>query len=510
MSGSPSDPIPRAEPAGPTGAAASPRWVRLLVFAAFCAAALVLLRDVGHGRRPRLVGDIWEHWLIAESFHSHGTPDLQPQDMDAVYAEARRHGLVPPPKPYAYETAPDGRLYGMHFWAYAACGVPAKAYLHWAGQCELAWPALSNAMWFLLAIGTVLFGSSRPPGERFALVGLAAAGPAWHYVAWSGSELFSWAFVLIGVSAYRDRRYGWAGAAAGAAALQNPPIILFGGVAVLAALVERRWRCAAGATAGTAIGLLPYAFFLYHFGKPNLIAVDHVRTEYVSWIRGWSQLTDLSQGLLPFAPVVLAAGVFGAGRLAAGRDPRGLLLLVATVGVAVGTQVSQNWNSSCDGLQRYLVWLIPLVAGVAVAGIAPAGAGGPRLWALGATAVLIQSGLITAYAKTGATAEGYLGHSKMAKWVLTRYPEGYWAEYEVFIERTRHSDDWPLTPSEYPVGFVRGDGTVSKMLLDPESVENVAARYQVDPGYMTELRAEAAGRTGLFYAHPPHGAVRVR
>jgi len=435
--------------------------------------------------------------------------------MDTVYAEARRHGLEPPPKPYAYETAPDGRLYGMHFWAYAACGVPAKAYLRWAGQSELAWPALSNVLWFLLAIGTVLFGSSRPPGERFALVGLAAAGPAWQYVIWSGSELFSWAFVLIGVSAYRDRRYGWAGAAAGTAALQNPPIILFGGVVVLAALVERRWRCAVRAALGTALGLLPYAFFLYHFGKPNLIAVDHVRTEYISWMRSWSQLADLSQGLLPFAPVVLVAGAFGAIRLAAVRDVRGLLLLIATVAVAVGTQVSQNWNSSCDGMQRYLVWLIPLVAGVAVAGVAPTGvaptgASGLRLWVLGAAAILIQSGLISVYAKTGATAEEYLGHSKMAKWVLTHYPRGYWAEHEVFIERTRHSDDWPMTPSEYPVVFVRADGTVSKMLLDPESVENVAARYQVDPGYMTALRAEAAGRVGLFYTHPPHGAVRVR
>ena len=510
MSGVPTVPTPRAEPTGTTVSPSSSRRVRGLVVVAYCAVALLLLRDTGHRPAPRLVGDIWEHWLIAESFHAHGSPELQQQDMDAVYAEARRYGFEPPPKPYAYETAPDGRSYGVHFWTYAACAVPAKAYLRWAGQSELAWPGLSNAMWFLLAIGIVLFGSSRPLGERFALVGLAASGPAWQYVAWSGSELFSWAFVLIGVSAYRDRRYGWAGAAVGVAALQNPPIILFGGVTVLAALIERRWRCAAGAVLGTAIGLIPYAFFMYHFGRPNLIIVDHVHTEYISWVRSWGQATDLNQGLLPFAPVALVAGVVGAVRAIVLRNRHGLLLLAATAAVAVGTQVAHNWNSGCDGLQRYLVWLVPLVAGVAVTGLASAGAGGRWWWALGVAAIIIQSALITIYARTEALKDEYLGHTKMAKWVLTHYPRGYWADHEVFIERTRHSDDWPNVPSEFPVVFVRADGTVSKMLLDPQRVENVAVRFHVDPGYLDALRSDASGRVGLFYAHPPHGAVRVR
>jgi hypothetical protein len=493
---------PDAGPAVP----ACRRWRRAAAVAAFALFSLAVLDNLAN-RRPVLAGDIWEHWLIAESFDRHGSPELRDEDIPPVYGAAARLGQGdPPPRPHAYETAPDGRRYGVHFWAYAMCGVPAKAFLRWTGRDELAWPGLSNAVWFLLALGVVLFASAAPVRERLALAGLAAAGPGWVYVGWPGSELFSWAFLLIAVFAYRDRRYGWSGLAAGLAALQNPPSILFGGVALLAAARERRWRSAAATCLGVAVGLLPYAFFQFHFGKPNLIAKDFARLEYISWMRTWSQFADLNQGLLPFAPVLLVAFAFGAVRVALARDVRGLLLLAGAAAVAVGTQVSRNWNSSCDGLQRYLVWLIPLLAGVAVQGLG----NGRVLWVLAALAVAVQGALVPVYRETGALERGYLGHTAMAEWALVHTPALYWAEHEVFVERTRRDDNWPMTPSPFPVAFVRPDGTVSKMLLDAGGVENVARVYEVDPGYLEQLRAEAAGRTDPFYAHPPRGAVRVR
>jgi hypothetical protein len=386
------------------------------------------------------------------------------------------------------------------------CGVPAKAGLRWAGKSELLWPVVSNALWLLLAVGIALFGSRAPVGERLALVGLAASGPGWQYVGWPGSELFSWAFVLIAVVAFRDRRYGWAGLGAGLAALQNPPIILFGAFAVAAAARERRWRTALGAVAGTAVGLIPYAFYQYHFGKPNLIAADLARTEYISWCRTWSQIADLNQGLVPFVPLLVVGGAAGALRGLYTRTPGTLFLVGATVAVAVGTQVSRNWNSGCDGVQRYLVWLIPLVAGVAVTGIGNRRA----LWGLAAAAVVVHGGLIAVYAETGVLARGYLGHTRLAEWALVHCPELYWVEPEIFVERTQHTDNWPMTPARFPVAFIRPDGTVSKMLLDAESVERVAEVFETSPTYLMELRSRAAGRAEPFYAHPPHGTVRVR
>lgn len=499
---------PPPEPTAPAGAGAN-RRARLVALALFAVASVVVVRDLANRYPPVVAGDIWEHWLIAESFDRHGTPDLRPEDKATVYAQAAQFNYFPPDPnhPYAYAPAPDGRWYGVHFWGYAAAGVPAKVALRWAGYSDLSWPAVSNALWFLFAIGVALFASTAPVRERVAIVVLAAAGPGWKYVGWPGSELFSWAFVLVAVVTFRDRRYGWSGLASGIAALQNPPAILFGGFAFLAALLERKWRAALGCAVGTAAGLLPYAFFQYHFGKPNLIATDYARVEYISWMRGWSMLTDYNQGLLPFAPVLTVALVLGAGLVLYRREARGFFLLAGLVAVAVGTQVSRNWNSGCDGLQRYLVWMLPLAAAVAVDGFA----GRRRLWALALAALVVHSWIITEYKRHDALDGGYLNHTKLAQWVLDNHPQLYWAEHEIFVERTRRADNWPMTPAKWPVARVRtDDGTVSKMLLDKESVDEVPVMFIADPDYMQELKTKAAKEVGLFYAHPPRGKVKVR
>jgi hypothetical protein len=188
------------------------------------------------------------------------------------------------------------------------------------------------------------------------------------------------------------------------------------------------------------------------------------------------------------------------------RDWHGLLMLVGGIAVAVGTQVSRNWNSDCDGLQRYLVWMTPLAAGVAVQGIG----GRWRLWALATVTLVTHLAILDRYQREDALRGSYLEHTSVAKWVLTHYPEAYWVEPEVFIERIRHSDDWPRAAAELPIGFVRPDGTVSKMLIDPESLANTSAQFDIEAGYLAFLQHRAARETGLFYVHPPRGTVRVR
>jgi hypothetical protein len=456
---------------------------------------------------PRLAGDAWEYWYQAESFHRHGTPELWPEAMAAVNAWCRRRGVDEPPRePYAYFTAPDGRKYGAHFWAYALSAVPAKEYLRRTGGCELTALALTNAGWIVLALAVTLFGSSAPPAQRLALAALATVGPVVWYLTWPGAELFSWALALMAVVAYRDRRDGWAGAAAGLAATQNPPLIFLGGAAVLAAACGRRWRAAAAAAAGTALGLMPFAYFQYHFGKPSLIATELSVLDNLSWVRTWGVVGDFNQGLLPYVPLLVAGAAVGVARSAMVGNTRGLILAAAGVAVAVGTEVAGNWNSSGEGLQRYLVWVLPIAAGVAVEGIG----GSRRLAAFAAVAALAHTAILVAYERTDLRYHGYLRHSPPAEWVLTHWPRAYWVDPEVFTERQRNRDGFPHDPPDLPVAHVRPDGTVSKLLLDAGSVEKVGERFMADPSYLAALRVRAAAEPGYFYAHPPAGAVRAR
>lgn len=478
---------------------------RAAAVVAFAVAAAVLLRHQSL-KTPLVHGDAWEYWYQTESFRRHGTPELRPEVQKAVGDEASRWGLSSDPQPpYAYAVTPTGRWYGVHFWAYALSVVPAAEYLHLTGGTVLIAPGLANAGWFVLAIGFVLFGSAAPPGQRLALAGLAAVGPVLWYLSWPGAEVFSWALALVSVAAYRDRRYGLAGLAAGLASTQNPPVAFLGAAAVLAAAWERDWRSTVVAFAGSAVSLVPFAFYLHHFGKPNLIAAEFATANSISWARTWGLATDLNQGLFPYAPLLVVGAVAGAVRLAVLGRVRGLLLVGAGLAMVVGVQVAHNWNSDGVGVQRYLVWMIPVAAGVAVEGL-----GGRRAVAFAAVAVVTHAVVLYGIDRTQVIRHGYLTHTAIAEWALTHHPQLYAVEPEVFVERQRHKDDWPHTPSELPIGFATPDGEVKKLLLDAESVERIGQRYEVDPEYLSVLRERAAGESGLFYAHPPAGAVRAR
>jgi hypothetical protein len=462
------------------------------------------------GQVPRsILGDDWEYWYQTETFYRHGTPDLRPADIAAVNAEAQRLGMpTPPERPYAYLMAPDQNWYSIHFWAYAISAIPAKFYLETTGWSELAALRLANSYWFVAALAVVLFVSRAPVGQRIALAVLASVGPCFWHIRWQGAEMFCWSLVLMGVVAFRDRRYAWCALAAGLAATQNPPIILFAGIAVLMAGCDRRWGQAGLAVAGMAVGLIPFAVCKYLFGVPSLIIYSH---EYagirnLSWVRTWGLATDLNQGLLPYMPLLVIGAAIGFARMLWTKNARGLALAGALVATALGLQVAHNWNSGCDRIHRYLVWIIPLAAGVAVEGIG----GRWRLWVFAGLAACIHLGIFFAYDASEDTRRGFLWNMPIADQVLNDCPELYWADPEIFIERHQHTDGWPYIPADFPVCHVRPDGTVSKMLLDPGSVEKVNERYQVDPAFMEKLRGRAASESVRFYSHPPYGAVRVK
>ncbi len=456
----------------------------------------------------RAYGDCWEYWYQVESLARHGTPELRPADRAAVDTAAAELGLESSPlAPHAYERTPDGRLYGVHPWAYALSAVPARLALGAAGGPMLASLRVANALWVAAAVGVALFGSRAPLRERFALVGLATIGPAVWYLDWAGAELYSWSLGLMAVVAYRDRRYPLAALAAGLAAIQNPPAGLFAAAAVLAAASAGRWRSAAWAVAGAAVSLLPYAFYQYHYGQPSLIVngPEYAGVRNVSWARTWGLATDLNHGLLPYQPGLLLLALFGAIRIVLRPTRHRLLFLAGAAAMGLSCQVAHNWNSACEGLQRYLVWMLPAVAAVAVEGL------GGRWGKVVAVVVGLHAVLLIAHQASGLREAAHLSQTPAAEWMLTHYPELYRPDFETFVERTNNADGWPYRSAPLPLGFVRpADGSVSKLLVDPATADRLGDRYDVDPAHVAELVRRAAGERGLFFAHPPRGAVHFR
>ena len=145
---------------------------------ALSAAALALLVVAALRLPVRPHGDSGEYLLMLESWHRHGSPELQPQDRESLRVLLAREGLsidegrvVP-----NYHAGRDERLYGYHFWGYSLAGVPARRLLESRGLSPLRALPVTNALLFGLALVAVAF-LPWTGARRLALGGLLLLSP---------------------------------------------------------------------------------------------------------------------------------------------------------------------------------------------------------------------------------------------------------------------------------------------------------------------------------------------
>lgn len=103
----------------------------------------------------------------------------------------------------------------------------------------------------------------------------------------------------------------------------------------------------------------------------------------------------------------------------------------------------------------------------------------------------------------------FLQHSRLAALVLRQVPWLYDPEPEIFVERSRHVECGGGS-EQFPVAFFTDDGIATKVLVDGKSLDRLAQRFRVDPGYLEMVKQKYSGREGWFYLDPPRGAIVAR
>lgn len=484
---------------------------RILIFTFAALAGLLLL--VMLRQPPILTGDGREYFAMLAAFRQHGTPDVRAQDVEATTRLAAANGYDAGEIQTGFFPARDGRLYGYHFWFYSLLAVPFDSVLRLIGRSGFRSFQLLNASLVLGAIAVVLSLRSIPRNRRVALVALAVISPVLWYVRWPHPEVSSWAFSLIAVACLLAGRHTAAVLSASIASLQNPPLIFLAAATGAVALCKREnWRVhrLVGLAAALAVGLIPSAFYLWKFGTPNLIAkLGYSRVELITPTRVASVFFDLNQGLLPYAPVLLVLALFGVFRIFRRPDVTKVALLLALLVAVVSASTTTNWNSGCDGLMRYGVWMIPMVAGLALpVSISERGRAIVFAFALTFQTFLVVFDPLTCQAQQPGGRAPYLTHSLPARIALCHLPRSYNPEPEIFVDRTIGRDfgqlHWPL-----PVAF-SCDGRVTKILADRTTLPAIVRDYEVDPAWLLSEQQAMADQMGLFYVHPPSGAVKVR
>ncbi len=445
---------------------------------ALLVAALALLVAAALRLPLRPHGDAGEYLLMLESWHRHGSPELQPQDRESLRGLLAGEGLsidearVLP----NYHAGRDGRLYCYHFWAYSFAGLPARRLLEARGLSPLRALPVTNALLFGLALAAVGFlpwtGS-----RRLVLGGLLLFSPALGFLMWPHPEVLSFGFVALALGLAARGRHAAAVFAAALASLQNPPLVLLVAVlwagAALAAWRKRRAGTVLLATLAALPALLPAAFFHWQFGVFNLSVRPSEAAESLSALRALDLAIDPNLGLLPHAPLTLLLGVGGAlGALRRRQVRPALLVLVLLPLLAWATTANSNWNNDTAGPSRYVVWMLPILAFVAAGEIA-LGPMRPLGRAAGfALALAVATQAAAVLARGGPLARSdFLEHSWAARLVLDHRPSLYRPAPEVFVERTLHHEG----SFEGPVVYRDASGRCRKVWLQWRHAEALVA-----------------------------------
>jgi hypothetical protein len=499
----------------------SPRRLGVVAYALCTAALIDWCSRLDFARQ----GDGWEYLVVLEAFDRHASPDVRPDDLAALFERIDSWRLAAPQPPgtgalrsvsdlYAGElphrfvTAADGRSHAVHFWMYSLFAYPAKLALRATGGQEFNALAVTNAWMFALALGVVLFLGQGPPARRIALALVLVATPVAWYVTFTGVEVFCWALVTMALVCLDRGHYAGSAVTAALAATQNPPLALLVAVPIALAVAQRHWPSAALAALGGSVAAWPAMYYGLHAGTPGFMARMNSDLGLISWSRTASLLFDLNAGLLAYVPVLLAAALVTPVRLAAQRNLQATLLGLALAGMMLAVQVQMNWNSDGRGLQRYLVWMLPILSWL----VFHAWAGRARTWIV--TASVVTSGAVLLVDPPGPA--NWLEHRALARWVMRHAPELYNPEFEVFVERSAHAEAPPLWMiqgrrdgwmSALPIAHGRRSGEVTKLLVHRDSAGRLADRFRIDQAYLPVVLAAARASARPIYVHPPPGAV---
>lgn len=465
-----------------------------------------------NGTTLQLAGDWAEYVRMTHSLMRHGTPDWRASDKRTLRQVLLKNGVTSHDTDFVLRSnyqgfyrAHNGGFYSWHFWFYSLLAVPFYLLLLVTSGNPLQAFEFLN---ILLLFGGC-FGACKILGginaRSVTLVGLSAVGPVLLITKWVHAETFLWCCVLLAMAFLLRRRYALAALCFAVGSWQNSPLLLAAFCCAFAAFLgakkEGVMRPFFASVAAACVAFVPMGFYFALFGVPSLISREgYAGVRYASWSKMWSLLFDLNHGLILFAPGLLllffAAIVFAVKRRK--EYIIGLALLFCVLAWAVTW--TPVWLAAMAGVQRYAVWLMPMLAGV-VAAV-------PRrdqTWraALG-LAVLIQAALVAPHDGRNDSLEV----KPAARLVWDVAPSQYNPEYVVFGQRVLGREG-AVRWRQLPVSYISNRGDATKILVDAASLATLPQHFRtVDKNWWREAQRENRGARGWFYIHPPRGAVR--
>ena len=417
---------------------------------AIAVGGLVALIGLALALPPRPFGDAPEYLLMAESWAAHGSPELRPGDVDALRRHAAETGLAVDPDDALgnYFEGRDGRFYCYHFAFYPLLTLPARLALRAVGGDVLRAGPLTNAFALGGALAAVLLLAPAGAWARRAAAALLLSSPVLGFLLWPHPEVLSFAMATLALVAGSRGASGVATLCAAVASIQNPPLALLAVFEALRPTLARtvgpKSRARVWALVLAAgLALASPLFFLAQFSTPNLAAYETAGAQAMGIGKALGLILDPELGLVRYAPFTVAlllALVVVAVRRPSRRVEGALVVVLAAMMLLCSA--TGNWNHGTTGPSRYVVWMFPVIAYLLTLGPAATDLlARPRgIWAAMLAVAVIAQGAV-AVARGGVQSPlDYLQHSTMARTILDRWPAAYDPDFEVFRERTAHTE----------------------------------------------------------------------
>jgi hypothetical protein len=397
------------------------------------------------GSTPRAVGDGVQYVVQALNFSRGGGPAITGADLAVLDADAARLAPEMAGWTVAAHSVEDarGRHDFLHFWFYALIATPFVGAAAAVGVTPLAGFVGLNLALFTLAL---LLAAPRV-GWPAAL--LLFAGPVVWWLDKPHTEIFTFSLLVVAMACLAERPW-WSLVAAGAAALQNPPVaallvLIPAGLFARGTNVVGDRRVLAGFAAGLALAAAHPVYTYARHGVASLL-FRGATSGVPQLAEILAPLTDPTIGLVANYPAFVAAVGAGAVLLmrpgAERRDVDVIVGVVAAVIFLLAFARTGNFHhGATPSMSRYALWLVPLSVPL-FARLAET----PRaVWGRGLPALAVASAAVSVFVFHPAVPEHGREPTLLGTTLWTRAPEWSNPLSEIFEETLTASDD-PAMP----------------------------------------------------------------
>ncbi|MEK0313665.1 hypothetical protein [Cohnella sp. 56] len=400
----------------------------LLFFLIFSVSLLI----VTSAKAPRLAGDGGEYLGMTVSFANHLGPDLTEKDI------VKREEVIQANKLYWWEDgfnhfgyfkALNGQEYSYHFWAYSLASTFVYKILDLFNLNLLSTFQITNALLMILLLYWIIYRTKADKKAKTWLLLCYFLNPIWLYLPWTHPEIFSFVFLFLGLLQHIQKKRKSALLFIAIGSWQNPAIALVALYICLLELIDifknkkilKRHIFAAMISLSV---FFPYAWYYIHYRMFSIIGDTY--TGPINLQKAISLFIDPNMGLIvysPFLAICLVVFIFK-------RNKEALIGFIILGLMALICSVQLNWNSGMQFINRYSVWMIPVVIVFLISAIKKL-----KNYKMWMTIHVVISGAVLLGCLVTYSSYSYVKNSGFANLIYSSIPGLYNPPYDVFVER---------------------------------------------------------------------------